>query len=192
MPPRMLGNSRGCPRVKQAECDQKPQDGAIRHHPADARDDDDAEHGGGDQAIFHSHGIVEPLPDRPQLQPDQHERQHVQDEDGGVPHRVGRHPQPRRRLCGRGSRDGDGIGDDGQDSGQAETLGDDPHREGARELHDDRARRIGDAPGQRHRNPGEQKAGDETTRQRQDDRRRELAPSEMLDRGGANGNAVDQ
>ena len=88
--------------------------------------------------------IVEPFPDRPQLQADQHERQHVEHEDRGLPHRIGRHPQPRRRARRCGARERDGIDDDGQDAGQADMLGHDPDPEGAGELHDDRARRIRD------------------------------------------------
>ena len=141
--------------MKAAACDREAQRRVVGHHPCDARQDDRAEHGGGDQRIFQSHGIIEPVPDRPQLQTDQHKRQHVENKNHGFPHRVGGHAQPRGGSRWRGARNGDRVGDDRQNTGEADMLGNDPDRERAGKLHDDRAWRVRDPPGHQHRNPGE-------------------------------------
>ena len=133
-------------RMKQPLGDQCTQGGAIDDDQDDAGEDDGGEDVSCYREVVQAHRFVEPGPDRPQLHADQHERQHIEDEDRGFPHRIGRHPKPRRgpRRCG--ARDGDGIGNDGQDAGKADALGDDPHRKSACELQDDRARRLIHSP----------------------------------------------
>ena len=179
-------------RRKQAVRVQGAQQGAIWHHPGDAGEDHDGEDRGGKAAILEPHLVVEPGPDRIELHADQYERQHVEHEHDGFPHRIGGHAQPRRGALRRGAGDRDRIGDDGENAGQPDMLGDDPHHERAGELRDDCARRLGDAARDLRPGPREQEAGNEASEQRQRNGRHELVHLHVLGGNQADRDAVDQ
>ena len=86
---------------------------------------------------------VEFREDRFDLQSDQHEGEHVEKEDHGLPDREGRQAETRGRA--RGARGRGGEGDQRQHARQMQALGDQPDAEGRQELHEDRRRRIRDA-----------------------------------------------
>ncbi len=172
--------------------ERRPHQGVVGHHPDQACENDCHEHRSGHHGIVEAVVIVHALPDRAQLHADQHEGEHVEQEDHGFPHRVGGDAQPRRGARGRGAGDGDGVGHDRQDAGEPEMLGDNPHREGAGELHDDRTRHVGDPCAEQHRELGEEVTRNEAAEQRQCDCGGEGLPAEMPGHGDADGDAIDQ
>ena len=167
-------------RVIDAVCNQHPQRGAVECDPEQPHQHNREQDPGGRHAIFPAHVRVQLRPDRPHLHADQHEGEHVEHEHRGLPHRIGRHPQPRRDAGRRRLRDGNGVDDDGEDTGEAEMLGGDPDHEGGGELHDDRARHLPHAFHDGRNDAPRKKAGQHAADQSERDRGRDLATFQML------------
>ena len=93
------------------------------------------------------------LDDRLQLEADEDEREHVQDEHRDLPHRPRGDADARGRRSPAPARRRHREDHDGDDAGQVQALGEDPHRERAAELDHDRGADVGDARVDRRGSP---------------------------------------
>ncbi len=135
---------------------------------------------------------VEARENGPHLQADEHEREHVQQEDGGLPDRVGRHPHPRRRSCRRRPRDEDREAEHRQNGRQAQPIRQDPDAEREDELQDDGRRNVPHTARQLHDDPSEHGPGDDAAGDDQQQRRRQSPERERRHPHRSDGQPVDQ
>ena len=144
MPPPTVGRGRG---FSPGRSRRRRRQRVVAHHPREARRDrDDEHHRRGDDRVGPRAAGLEPLPDRPQLHADQHEREGVQHEDHGLPHGEDRHAHARRHLRRRHRRAI--VIANATSVRMPESpmrFGRDPDAEGAGELDDQRDRHVAQA-----------------------------------------------
>ena len=117
-------------------------DGVEGHVPGDPDDDHGHEDGAGDGKVPPARRRLEARQNRPDLQADEDEGQHVQQEDHRLPHGVRRDADPRGDALGRRPRHRHGVAHHGEHARQADPIGQDPDAERGDELKDDGRRHV--------------------------------------------------
>ena len=181
------------PRRAKTEAAVLPEhDGRVQRHPDDPHHDHRHQDETGDAEVPRPRVGVEARENGPHLQADEHEREHVQQEDGRLPDRVGRHPHPRRSPGRRRPRDEDREAEHRQNGRQAQPIRQDPDAESEDELQDDGRRDVPHTARQLHDDPPEHGPGNDAAGDDQQQRRRQSPERERRQPHRSDGQSVDQ
>ena len=179
-------------RMKAESPDLPPGDRVVDHHPGDPHQDHRQEDHGRDGAIAHARAGLETLPNGADLQADEHEGEHVEQEDGGIPDGVGRQPKPRRCALRRPPRDRDRKTHHRENAREAEPVGQDPDAEREDELENDGSGHVLNVLREPQDEPCQHGPRDDAPDDDQEKRGRQSPHRERVHRDGSDRHAVDQ
>ncbi len=164
----------------------------MGHDPDDPRNDDGQEDRPRYGEIASANVRIETCQNGTDLQADEHEGEHIEHEDGGVPDGVGRQAEPRRHAFRGSTRDRDGVTHHRQHAREAEPVGQDPDAERDDELKDDGGRHVPDLLRDPQSEPRQDRTGDDTAGNHQEKGGSRRTKGKGVHRHGADGQPVDQ